>query len=443
MPRQERLPPFCSLTQGVVTAATGAGITIVLRRVFNGAPMGEGLGEVSSPTDSSHSSIKAAAVAKASGSATLVSTTAAPPAAAPRPVPTPPHPDQKPAHDVVAGAMARAASQSTIHPLDTMKVRMQAGRGAAPKLPARSAAAAGTLARRLADFRGLYKGVVGAATGAGIIIGTYFAFYSTTKRYLREHTDMTEGATAFVAGAAAAVGSSVVKVPLAVCIRSVQAGVYANALDAAKSIVAAAGVRGLFTGFLPTLLEDVPDMAVKFAVYETLRQMHSKANGGRAANVAEDLCMGGVAGAAAAAATTPLDVLKTVMMCSASSRPTVASAARQVMGEGRGLRPFWRGVGPRALSNGLNSAIFFCFFEMIRQGLIKRQHARRLLAEASGAAPPGAATQARARLSLPKLALPQFRLAVPQRKDLAASGRPAGSPAACLTLALPAPGWRS
>jgi hypothetical protein len=33
---------------------------------------------------------------------------------------------EKPAHDVVAGAMARAASQSTIHPLDTMKVRMQA-----------------------------------------------------------------------------------------------------------------------------------------------------------------------------------------------------------------------------------------------------------------------------------------------------------------------------
>ena len=33
---------------------------------------------------------------------------------------------------------------------------------------------------------------------------------------------------------------------------------------------------------------------------------------GRPANVAEDLIMGGVAGAAAAAATTPLDVVKTV-----------------------------------------------------------------------------------------------------------------------------------
>lgn len=120
-------------------------------------------------------------------------------------------------------------------------------------------------------------------------------------------------------------------------------------------------------GFLPTVLEDVPDMAVKFAVYEMMRGVHSRLNDGRPANVVEDLIMGGVAGAAAAAATTPLDVLKTVMMCSASSRPTIVTAAAGIMREGKGLAPFFRGVGPRALSNGLNSAIFFCFFEAIRQ----------------------------------------------------------------------------
>ena len=37
---------------------------------------------------------------------------------------------------------------------------------------------------------------------------------------------------------------------------------------------AATGVRGLFTGYLPTLMEDMPDMAFKFASYETLRRMH-------------------------------------------------------------------------------------------------------------------------------------------------------------------------
>ncbi len=32
-----------------------------------------------------------------------------------------------------------------------------------------------------------------------------------------------------------------------------------------------------------------------------------------------------------------------------------------------GAKSFLRGVGPRALSNGLNSGIFFCFFELLKQ----------------------------------------------------------------------------
>ncbi len=40
-----------------------------------------------------------------------------------------PQVDTKPASDILAGAVARAASQGTIHPLDTLKVRMQAEGG--------------------------------------------------------------------------------------------------------------------------------------------------------------------------------------------------------------------------------------------------------------------------------------------------------------------------
>ena len=40
----------------------------------------------------------------------------------------PPATVEKPLNDVVAGAMARAASQGTIHPLDTLKVQMQVGK---------------------------------------------------------------------------------------------------------------------------------------------------------------------------------------------------------------------------------------------------------------------------------------------------------------------------
>eukprot|EP00873_Tetraselmis_striata_P041185 jgi/Tetstr1/461449/TSEL_006558.t1 len=333
-----------------------------------------------------------------------------------------PPPDQKPAMDVVAGATARAASQATIHPIDTMKVRMQAGdmsaggsgssgggkgsKGAGFAGKAVGGAAVATrLQQGLVEFRSLYKGVCGAASGAGIIIGTYFAFYSTAKQALRRNTDMTTGQIAFVSGSAAAVGSCAVKVPLAVCIRSVQAGVYDNVFQAASEIRRQAGVRGLFTGFSPTLLEDVPDMAVKFAVYESLRPLHAQLTGGRTPNTLEDLCMGGLAGVMSAAVTTPLDVIKTRMMCSASSRPTVHSAFLDVMKTNEGPRAFFRGLAPRCISNGLNSAIFFCFFETIRQFIGQRQ--ARLDAQA-------AYDQSRAH-----------------------SGKPPNSSVACLSLSVP------
>ncbi|GIM03575.1 hypothetical protein Vretimale_8315 [Volvox reticuliferus] len=316
----------------------------------------------------------------------------------------PPSGGDKPIHDVLAGALARAISQGTIHPIDTLKVRMQAssraisngataaGSNAAAtrslngqSLPLQPLARiAGAMQGALTDAKSLYRGVLGAAGGAGIIIGAFFAFYSTSKRLLREKTDLSEGTVAFIAGAVAAVGSSVVKVPIAVCIRSVQAGVYPNALVAATSVVQKAGFRGLFTGFLPTLLEDVPDMAVKFAVYETLRAVHMRLHHQERPSTLEDLVMGGVAGSAAAAATTPLDVVKTRMMCNASERPTVLQAARGILAECSGPGSFFRGVGPRALSNGLNSAIFYMWFELlrakIREVLDNRQQRQQQLA---------------------------------------------------------------
>lgn len=66
--------------------------------------------------------------------------------------------------------------------------------------------------------------------------------------------------------------------------RSVQAGVYPNVFAAGRSITDAAGVRGLFTGYLPTLLEDVPDMAFKFAAYESLRSLRLRLMKGRKAS---------------------------------------------------------------------------------------------------------------------------------------------------------------
>ena len=40
------------------------------------------------------------------------------------------------------------------------------------------------------------------------------------------------------------------------------------------------------------------------------------------------------------------------------------------------MRTFFTGVRPRAISNGINSAIFFCFYEALRSGLVKAEAER-------------------------------------------------------------------
>lgn len=67
--------------------------------------------------------------------------------------------------------------------------------------------------------------------------------------------------------------------------------------------------------YLPTLLRDVPEMAIQFSVYETLRKLVMNRRGGQKLYTWEHLLLGGVAGAAAACCTMPMDFVKTRQQC--------------------------------------------------------------------------------------------------------------------------------
>ena len=70
--------------------------------------------------------------------------------------------------------------------------------------------------------------------------------------------------------------------------------------------------------------------------------------------------MGMVAGAFAAAATTPLDVIKTQMMCTAASRPSMRSSSASLFAQG-GLQPFFRCVCQRVCMHVcLNACVCAC-----------------------------------------------------------------------------------
>jgi Mitochondrial carrier protein len=62
----------------------------------------------------------------------------------------------------------------------------------------------------------------------------------------------------------------------------------------------------------------------------------------------------------------------------------MTSAAMAVARDG-GLRAFFRGVAPRAASNGVNSAVFFAFFEALRKAIKEREAERVARAESLAA----------------------------------------------------------
>ena len=83
-----------------------------------------------------------------------------------------------------------------------------------------------------------------------------------------------------------------------------------------QSIIADGGYAGFYRGYGTTVMREVPFSALQFPIFEGLKQSWSNYQGSPVDSLQVGLC-GSVAGAIAAATTTPLDVTKTRLMLGA------------------------------------------------------------------------------------------------------------------------------
>ena len=74
------------------------------------------------------------------------------------------------------------------------------------------------------------------------------------------------------------------------------------------------GAAGLYRGYCTTVLREVPFSLLQFPAWEALKAEAAARSGRECATPAQSAACGAVAGGAAAAATTPLDVAKTRIM---------------------------------------------------------------------------------------------------------------------------------
>ena len=143
-------------------------------------------------------------------------------------------------------------------------------------------------------------------------------------------------------------------------------------LQLEKGSSMSARVRTLWTGVGATLARDVPFSALYWGLLEPIRgRLLRDPQQVPASEIAfANLTAGAIAGGAAAAITTPLDVVKTRAQLSGKESKPILRSLRELAAEG-GVRSLFTGVGPRAARAAPACAIVVASYEVLKSVYVR------------------------------------------------------------------------
>lgn len=167
---------------------------------------------------------------------------------------------------------------------------------------------------------------------------------------------------------------------------------YGGVLHCVGSLLRQEGAAAFYRSYTTQLTMNVPFQALHFMTYEYLQEL---LNPHRQYHPSSHMLSGALAGAVAAAATTPLDVCKTLLntqeaqtihVMQTSVAAASSPAARHISGLGEAFRAvyrmggvpaFFKGVQARVIYQMPSTAISWSVYEFFKYVLTKRQLERR------------------------------------------------------------------
>ncbi|XP_025906443.1 mitoferrin-2 [Nothoprocta perdicaria] len=157
---------------------------------------------------------------------------------------------------------------------------------------------------------------------------------------------------------------------------------YQRVTDCVRTVWRNEGAGAFYRSYTTQLTMNIPFQAIHFMTYEFLQE---QLNPHRQYNPSSHMVSGACAGAVAAAATTPLDVCKTLLNTQESLALSsnisghitgMANAFRTVYQVG-GVTAYFRGVQARVIYQMPSTAIAWSVYEFFKYILTKRQEERR------------------------------------------------------------------
>ncbi|XP_028325126.1 mitoferrin-2 [Gouania willdenowi] len=292
---------------------------------------------------------------------------------------------------MLAGAVAGIMEHCLMFPVDCVKTRMQSLQ---PDPAARYRNVMDAL-RRIVATEGIWRpmrGLNATAVGAGPAHALYFASYEKLKKTLGDviHPGANSHLANGAAGCVATLLHDAAMNPAEVVKQRMQMynSPYHSVMDCVRAVWRNEGAAAFYRSYTTQLTMNVPFQALHFMTYEYLQE---QLNPHRQYNPSSHMLSGALAGAIAAAATTPLDVCKTLLntqeTLAFTSQSQSQGAHRQISGLAHafrtvyrlgGLKGFFKGVQARIIYQMPSTAISWSVYEFFKYGLTKHQHKRKV-----------------------------------------------------------------
>lgn len=272
---------------------------------------------------------------------------------------------------MAAGAVAGIMEHTVMYPVDAIKTRMQVMgssniyKGVIHSLT-RVSASEGAFA--------LWRGMLSMIMGAGPAHAVHFAVYEKVISMQARGHDTNSPLVSAVAGAAATTCSDALMNPFDVIKQRMQLHGGSSLLRTAGTIYSKEGFKAFYVSYPTTLMMNVPFHVVNFSVYDTCSAL---LNPDRRRDPLSHCISGGIAGAAAAAISTPFDVVKTLLQTRGIATDPAARDLRgfvdacKYIARTQGLVGFFNGIKPRIVVNMPSTAICWTVYEMTKFYLIK------------------------------------------------------------------------
>lgn len=211
---------------------------------------------------------------------------------------------------MAAGALAGIMEHCVMYPVDCIKTRMMCLKPN-PKANYRHMLDAFYTISRDEGLKRTTRGISAVIGGAGPAHAMYFACYEKLKRTFsgtQQGNPLANG----LAGCFATLLHDAVMNPADVIKQRMQMynSPYKSCSNCFLTIYKKEGIRAFYRSYTTQLTMNIPFQSIHFVTYEIMQDFLNK---DRQYNPSSHMISGGVAGAVAAAVTTPLDVVKTLL----------------------------------------------------------------------------------------------------------------------------------